>query len=65
MIKKIFANKESFKTVEFLPGFNLILAERTKNSTKTDSRNGLGKSTLIEIIHFALALKRKKIRGFL
>jgi len=65
MIKKIFANKESFKTVEFLPGFNLILAERTKNSTKTDSRNGLGKSTLIEILHFCLGSQAKKNQGLL
>jgi len=54
MIHSIRCNKPSFKTIHFKKGFNVILAERTKESTKKDSRNGLGKSTLIEIIHFCL-----------
>ena len=32
----------------------MILADRTETSTQKDTRNGLGKSTLIEIIHFCL-----------
>jgi len=58
MIYSIKCDKPSFKTVKFEPGFNVILAERTKESTKKDSRNGLGKSTLIEIIHFCLGGKK-------
>lgn len=54
MIHSIKCDKPTFKNIEFKPGFNVILAERTKESTKKDSRNGLGKSTLIEIIHFCL-----------
>ena len=54
MIYSIKADQPSFKEIHFKPGFNVILAERTKESTKKDSRNGLGKSTLIEIIHFCL-----------
>ncbi len=54
MIKAVYANNESFKRVEFQPGFNVILAERTDKSSDKDSRNGLGKTTLIEIIHFCL-----------
>lgn len=54
MIRSISCDKESFKSIEFKPGFNVILAERTKEATSRDSRNGLGKSTLIEIIHFCL-----------
>jgi uncharacterized protein YydD (DUF2326 family) len=57
MIKKLSANQPSFKTVEFSAGFNVVLADRTQESTKRDSRNGLGKSTLIEIIHFCLGAK--------
>jgi len=52
MIRSITANKESFKTITFEKGMNIILADRTKESTKKDSTNGFGKSTLIEIIHF-------------
>lgn len=54
MIYSIKCDKPSFKSIHFKKGFNVILAERTKESTKKDSRNGLGKSTLIEIIHFCL-----------
>jgi|SRR3989339_1213174 len=58
MIYSIRADQPSFKTVQFKPGFNVILAERTKESSNKDSRNGLGKSTLIEIIHFCLGGKK-------
>jgi len=54
VILRVSANKPSFRPVEFAPGFNVVWADRTKDSTKKDSRNGLGKSTLIEIIHFCL-----------
>lgn len=65
MIKKISANQSSFKTITFSAGFNVILADRTQDSTKRDSRNGLGKSTLIEIIHFCLGAKTSKNKGLL
>ena len=54
MIHSISANHSSFNSVEFTSGLNVILADRTKTSTQKDTRNGLGKSTLIEIIHFCL-----------
>jgi len=63
MIKRIFANQSTFKTVEFSKGFNVILADRTKDSTIKDSRNGLGKSTLIEIVHFCLGADATKNKG--
>ena len=52
MIHAVRANKSSFHAVEFTAGFNLVLADRTKESTRKDSRNGLGKTTLLEIIRF-------------
>ena len=54
MIYSVRCDKPSFRTVGFEPGMNVILADRTKESTKKGSRNGLGKSTLIEIMHFCL-----------
>jgi uncharacterized protein YydD (DUF2326 family) len=54
MITAVRSNKASFKAVSFVPGFNVVLADRTKNSAKKDTRNGLGKSTLIEIMQFCL-----------
>jgi len=65
MIKKLSANHPSFKTIEFSAGFNVVWADRTHESTKRDSRNGLGKSTLIEIIHFCLGAKSSKGKGLL
>jgi len=58
MIYSLKSNKPSFRTIEFQLGFNVVLAERTKDSTIKDSRNGLGKSTLIEIIHFCLGANK-------
>lgn len=57
MIKQVTANHESFRTVEFSSGFNLVLAERTAQATDRDSRNGLGKSLLLEILHFCLGAR--------
>jgi uncharacterized protein YydD (DUF2326 family) len=54
MIYEITSSLPTFRTVALRPGFNIILADKTKASTKDDSRNGVGKSTLIEIIHFCL-----------
>ena len=60
MIKAIRSNHPSFKTVNFKEGYNIILADRTKDSSEKDSRNGLGKTTLIEIIHFCLGSSLRK-----
>lgn len=57
MITKVTANQESFRPVEFGPNFNLVLAERTAGSSDRDSRNGLGKSLLLDILHFCLGSK--------
>ena len=54
MIYSINSNKPQFRKVEFKPGFNVVLATRTEQSSDKDSRNGLGKSTLIDIVHFLL-----------
>lgn len=63
MILSVRCNKQSFKTVEFKPGFNVVLAERTKESKDKDSRNALGKSLLIEIIHFCLGADLEQGKG--
>jgi uncharacterized protein YydD (DUF2326 family) len=63
MIHAVRANQSSFRTVRFRPGLNLIFAERTKESTQKDSRNGLGKSTVFDIVHFCLGGKGTKEKG--
>lgn len=63
MIHAVSANKPSFRAVEFTPGLNVVVAERTQESTQKDTRNGLGKSTLIEIIHFCLGARTTQGKG--
>jgi len=58
MIHSIDCDRPTFKKIVFKDGFNIILAERTKEATIKDSRNGLGKSTLVEIIHFCLGASK-------
>lgn len=65
MIRAIRCDHASFHEVHFGSGLNVILADRTRESTKTDSRNGLGKSTLIDIIHFCLGAGATKNKGLL
>lgn len=64
MIHGVYANKEGFRSVTFDAGLNVIVAERTTTSSEKDTRNGLGKSTLLDIIDFCLggsADKGKKL----
>lgn len=65
MILGVRANRKEFNSVTFSNGFNIVLAERTKESTKKDTRNGLGKTTLLNIIHFCLGAKTKRNEGLL
>lgn len=62
MIIGVRSDHPSFKSVKFEKGFNVIFANRTKFSTDRDSRNGLGKSTLLEIIHFCLGSTGQNLR---
>ena len=63
MIKAVKCNKENFKEVQFTLGLNVVMAERTQISTDRDSRNGLGKTTLVEVIHFCLGAGTKPNEG--
>lgn len=65
MIHGVSANKPSFHQVTFTEGLNVVLAERTDTSTSKDTRNGLGKSTLIDIIDFCLGSRATKGEGLI
>jgi uncharacterized protein YydD (DUF2326 family) len=53
-LNSLSANFETFNSVEFRDGLNIVVADRDKESTKTDSRNGLGKTTVIALVDFCL-----------
>lgn len=65
MIRYVACTDNRFQTIEFKNGMNIVLAERTKESTRTDSCNGLGKSTLIDIIQFLLGSSTKSAKPLL
>ncbi|MCO6386669.1 ABC-three component system protein [Aliihoeflea sp. 40Bstr573] len=54
MIHAIGSSIASFRTLAFGPGLNVLLADQNLASSETDSRNSLGKSSVVEIIHFLL-----------
>lgn len=54
MIHRIFSDLPTFKEMHFRSGFNVVLSERSERASKKDTRNSTGKSSLIEILHFAL-----------
>lgn len=70
MIRSIGCDQPSFKKITFKRGMNVVLADRTEQATERDSRNGLGKSTLVEILHFCLGgrkagtLSKKNVDGW-
>jgi len=70
MIRAIRCDQPSFRSVTFENGFNVVLADQTSASTNKDTRNGVGKSLLIDIIHFCLGsslastLKAEAIKGW-
>lgn len=62
MIHRISANQPTFQAIDFKPGLNVILAYRTKASSKKDTRNGLGKSLLLAIIDYCLGGEGNEVR---
>ncbi|MEK9986780.1 MAG: hypothetical protein VW879_18735, partial [Opitutae bacterium] len=65
MIIKLSSSLPTFKTLEFKPGLNILLAERHESSGVRGTRNGTGKTSFIELVHYLVAEKRNKEDDFL
>ena len=52
MIYRIYSDMPTFKNLQFNQGLNLILADKSPGATERQTRNGAGKSSLTELIHF-------------
>lgn len=53
-LKSLTASFSGFRSITFTDGLNIIVADRDKDATRTDSRNGLGKTTAIALVDFCL-----------
>lgn len=58
MLRRLSANKDEFKPIEFSDGLNLIVAERDPDASETDSRNARGKTSLLQAINYCLGSNR-------
>lgn len=54
MLRRLSSNDARFKALFFHDGLNILVADTTRSSTETDSRNSAGKSSMVELIHFLL-----------
>lgn len=60
MIVSIESSLKTFKAVTFRAGLNVVLSDRTADSTDKQTRNSAGKTSLVEIIHFLLGADCEK-----
>ena len=55
MIYRIYSSLPSFKELHLRPHLNVLLAEKHEGASSKQTRNGAGKSSMVEIIHFLTA----------
>lgn len=52
MITRLSSSLGSFKTLGFSPGLNVLLAEKSDGAGDLQTRNGAGKTSFVEAVHF-------------
>lgn len=59
---KLIADKETFHSIEFQDGINIIVGKKTNPSNEVDGKtfNGVGKSLIVHLIHFCFCSNKIK-----
>jgi uncharacterized protein YydD (DUF2326 family) len=52
MLERLESSLSSFKPVSFKAGLNVLLAQKSPGATQRQTRNGVGKSSFVELVHF-------------
>ena len=60
MIHGLSSDLPSFKSLAFRPELNILLADKSDGATDRQSRNGAGKTSLVELIHFLFGANADK-----
>lgn len=60
MIRRIYCDDSRFKDLSFKAGFNVVLAAKSAGATEKHTRNGAGKSSLLDVVHFLLGSRDEK-----
>lgn len=58
MIIELTSTLKTFKSLKFSSGLNILVAERHESSGAKETRNGTGKTSFIELVHYLLSEKR-------
>lgn len=61
MLRELTADSPRFRPVGFKPGLNLLVADRTETSTDEQSRNSVGKTSVVELLHFLLGAGKTEL----
>jgi uncharacterized protein YydD (DUF2326 family) len=61
MIRRIYSSMPNFKSLSFRAGLNILLAEKSPGATERQTRNGAGKTSLIEIVHFLMGAEKSAL----
>lgn len=64
MIHRLYSTDPRFKELRFRPGLNVVVAEKTSDARKDQTRNSAGKSSILECIHYALGSRSPKNSTF-
>jgi uncharacterized protein YydD (DUF2326 family) len=60
MIRRLGSDLASFKTLTLKSGLNILLADKSESANDRQSRNGAGKTSFIELVHFLFGADARK-----